>query len=225
MHRRKTLWVTGTIAALFALPGWAASLHVSAASLRMAPGQATTDITLSNPSDNALVAQVQLFAWSQDVNEEHLSVQQELTVSPTIATLPAHSEQVVRIVRPANLPASKELTYRLLVDELPGPVAGAPEVAPVDSRIHYSIPLFVSPGRGASDAAITWALVEQDNGWFLRASNAGGTHAQVSAVKLMGSDGETMSVADGLLGYALAGSTRQWKLSAAPALGPNLRVA
>src|SRR5580698_4612931 len=117
MRRAKTQLVAGAVAALLSLPGWAASLHVSPVSLRMAPGQGAVGLTLSNPSDRPLVAQVRLFAWSQDVNEDHLSSQQELMVSPPIATIPAHSEQVVRIVRPTSIPPTKELTYRLLVDE------------------------------------------------------------------------------------------------------------
>jgi fimbrial chaperone protein len=200
------------IAAVFSSSALSASLHVAPVSLRLAPGQGAVGITLSNPSDEPLVAQVRLFSWGQDVNDDHLAPQQDLVVSPPITNIPAHSEQTVRIVRPGGGATSKELTYRLLIDELPNSADGAHDAAAVDIRIRYSVPLFVAPATPASDASVSWALVHHDNDWFVQAVNRGGMHAQLSAVKLTAANGHDFTVAEGLLGYALAGSTRQWRV-------------
>jgi P pilus assembly chaperone PapD len=60
----------------------------------------------------------------------------------------------------------------------------------------------------------------------LKAVNSGPLHAQLSAVKLTLADGSTLKVADGLLGYALPGCAREWRLptggpTAAPTAAPT----
>jgi fimbrial chaperone protein len=214
LQHTKCRLLMAAFGALLSSSAWSASLHVAPVSLRLAPGQGAVGITLSNPSDEPLVAQVRLFSWSQDVNDDHLAAQQDLVVSPPITNIPAHSEQTVRVVRPGGGDTSKELTYRLLIDELPNGADGANDAAAVDIRIRYSVPLFVAPGAPASDASVSWTLVHHGNDWFVQAVNRGGTHAQLSAVKLTAADGHDVTVAEGLLGYALAGSTRQWRVPA-----------
>jgi fimbrial chaperone protein len=208
----KARLVAAGIVGLMAVPAWSASLHVSPVSLRLAPDQGAVGITLSNPSDRPLVAQVRLFGWSQDINEDHLAPQQELVVSPPVTSIPAHSEQIVRVVRPNAAHSGKELTYRLLIDELPDGSLSADNTAAVDIRIRYSVPLFVMPNGPAADALVSWTLVHRDSDWFVKAVNTGGTHAQLSAVKLTTSDGRNINVADGLLGYVLGNSARQWRI-------------
>ncbi len=60
---------------------------------------------------------------------------------------------------------------------------------------------------------LAWILRQHDGVWYLAATNQGATHAQLSAIKLVGAGGESFEVSAGLLGYALAGSGREWRLS------------
>jgi fimbrial chaperone protein len=199
------------LACSFIAPAGAAALHVTPVNLRLEVGQQAVGMTLSNVSNRPLTAQVRVFAWSQGVSEDILNAQQEVVASPPIVSIAAGGEQFVRVVRIDHAPADKELTYRLLIDELPDPTAASVNGA-VDIRLRYSIPLFIMPARAQPDASLKWELSQHTGAYFMKVTNTGGLHAQLSAVKLLQSDGTAASVSDGLLGYALAGNAREWRL-------------
>jgi fimbrial chaperone protein len=202
--------IAAAVALSLGSSAWSASLHVSPVSLKLDAGQQAAGITLSNPGDHPLVAQVRVFAWAQDVGDDYLLEQKDMVASPPIVTIPAQGEQLVRIVRLDHVRPARELTYRLLVDELPDPANVATDGA-VNIRIRYSVPLFV-PSNAQSIPALHWELNRRDGTWFMKVANSGGTHAQLSAVKLVKPDGSSFSVTDGLLGYALAGGAREWRI-------------
>lgn len=197
-----------------ASPAESSSLHIAPVSLRLEAGQQAAGITLSNPSDRPLVAQVRVLAWSQEVSDDQLLAQQDVVASPPIVTVAPHAEQLVRVVRLSHAVPARELTYRLLIDELPDLNASSGNGA-VDIRLRYSVPLFVLPGVAPADPSLDWQLIQHAGGLFMKVSNSGGLHAQLSSVKLIQADGTRTNVSDGLLGYALAGSSREWPLSVA----------
>jgi fimbrial chaperone protein len=217
----KRLVVVGLLVPSF---GLAASLHVVPVSLRMAPGQMAAAITLENQGDQPLVAQVRVFAWDQTLGEDLLQPQDQLQVSPPMARLAPHSAQVARVLRFAPGSTQKELTYRLLIDELPDPAA--PSDHSIDIRLRYSVPLFVLPNAITGGPALTWHLQRHEGHSYLKVTNAGDLHAQISAVQVQNSRGDTLPIATGLLGYALAGREREWLLPEQSALedGSAFRV-
>jgi fimbrial chaperone protein len=198
------------LALLCALPARAASLQVSPVLLEFQQGQAATGVTLRNESDEPLNAQVRVFAWSQQGGEDRLSAQQALVPSPPIVSIPAHGEQLVRVVRVSPQAVAAEQSFRLLADELPA--GGAANGNSINIRLRYSIPVFLLPGGFPAAPELRWSLQQHDDAWFLVASNRGGRRAQLSRARLLWSDGRSVELTDGLLGYALAGSGRAWRL-------------
>jgi fimbrial chaperone protein len=198
-----------------ALPAHAASLQVSPVTLSFQPGQPALGLTLRNSGDAPLTGQVRVFSWTQDGKDDVLQPVQALVASPPMVVIPQQGEQLVRVVRTDRQPADHELSYRLLIDELPPPQAAANtgEVSGgVNFRLRYSIPVFVPLPGTAGEPKLAWVLRQHDGAWFLGAANKGASHAQLSAVKLLGAKGESFEVSAGLLGYALAGSGREWRL-------------
>lgn len=209
-------WPRAVLALLLVLarPAAAASLQVSPVTLSFQPGQPALGVTLRNTGDAPLTGQVRVFAWSQDGQDDKLDPVQVLVASPPMVSIQPQGEQLVRVVRTNRQAADRELTYRLLIDELPAPQNAAPATAVsggINFRLRYSIPVFV-PLPGAAEPRLGWTLRQHDGAWYLGAANQGGTHAQLSAVKLLGAGGQSFEVAPGLLGYALAGSGREWRL-------------
>lgn len=200
-----------------AAPTLAASLQVSPVTLSFQPGQPAQGLTLRNTGDAPLTGQVRVFAWSQDGQDDKLDPAQNptqtLVASPPMVNIPPQGEQLVRVVRTGHPPLDHELTYRLLIDELPSPQAAAnsPAEAGINFRLRYSIPVFV-PLPGPAAPQLSWSLRQHDGGWYLAVSNQGGAHAQLSAVRLAGAGGQDFELVAGLLGYALAGSGREWRL-------------
>lgn len=204
--------------------GSAASLHVVPVSLRMPPGQMATALTLENQGDQPLVAQVRIFEWDQTPGEDVLHLQDQLQVSPPMARLAPHSTQVARVIRVAPGSGEKELTYRLLIDELPDPAAGAGHS--IEIRLRYSVPLFVLTNTTSRGPALTWYLERREGHRYLMVHNTGDLHAQISAVEVQDDTGDVLPVATGLLGYALAGRQRHWLLPGPPlgTVGSPFRV-
>ncbi len=197
-------------------PAHAASLQVSPVTLSFQPGQPALGLTLRNSGDAPLTGQVRVFSWTQNGKDDVLEPVQALVASPPMVLIPQQGEQLVRVVRTDRTPADRELTYRLLIDELPPPqgVASASEVTGgVNFRLRYSLPVFVPMPGAPGEPKLVWSLQQHDGAWYLAASNRGGSHAQLSTVKLLGGGGESFEVSAGLLGYALAGSGREWRLS------------
>jgi len=213
---RWTTWLAFAALAAAALPSGAASLQVSPVMLSFQQGQPAVGLTLRNTGDAPLTGQVRVFVWSQDGKDDVLQPVQELVASPPMVVIPPQGEQLVRLVRTRREPADHEQTYRLLIDELPPPQGAATPggvTGGVNFRLRYSIPVFVPLAGAPGEPKLGWSLRQHDGGWFLSASNQGGSHAQLSAVHLIGGDGESFEVSAGLLGYALAGSGREWRLS------------
>lgn len=205
----------GMVALALAQPALAASLQVSPVVLVFQPGQPALGMTLRNTGDSPLTGQVRVFAWSQDGKDDTLVPVQALVASPPMVVIPPQGEQLVRVVRVDRQPVDHEQTFRLLIDELPPPqgvVASGETTGGVNFRLRYSIPVFVPMPGAPGDPKLSWTLKQHDGAWYLGASNQGATHAQLSAVKLSTSKGQSFEVSAGLLGYALAGGGREWRM-------------
>jgi|SRR5579872_494192 len=218
MARQEALRLAVLTSTLLSLQAPAASLHLSPVSLHMQAGQSAVGITLENQGDQPLTAQVRVFAWDQDLDEDHLSAQQQIQVSPPMSLIPPHSIQVVRVIRLDRSPVHAEQTYRLLIDELPDPAVHVDRA--VDIRLRYSVPLFITPPEPPAGPVLTWQLSRHEGGLCLKVLNSGDTHAQISAVRILDSKGARVNVATGLLGYALAGRQREWPIPVQAAVQP-----
>ena len=212
--RSGLLAVIGVTLLALAQPALAASLQVSPVLLVFQPGQPALGLTLRNTGDAPLTGQVRVFGWSQDGKDDALAPAQALVASPPMVVIPPQGEQLVRVVRTNRQPADHEQTFRLLIDELPPPQgAAAPgeTTGGVNFRLRYSIPVFVPMAGAPGEPKLGWTLKQHGGAWYLGASNSGATHAQLSAVKLS-ANGQSFEVAAGLLGYALAGNGREWRM-------------
>jgi len=204
--------------------GHASSLQISPVVLELHDGQGAAGITLRNPDDKPLYGQVRVFRWDQSLGEDTLEPTQELLASPPLIEIPAHGEQLVRLVRRATDKPAAEQTYRLLIDEVPS--ADAAAASGVTIRLRYSVPVFVEPPGAAAAPVLSWQLQRDRQGWVLQVANEGRRRAQISAVQLVSASGKSYAVEKGLLGYALAGKARQWhiKLDGGVDLHAPLRV-
>ncbi|MGV7207949.1 hypothetical protein ACLB1G_08835 [Oxalobacteraceae bacterium A2-2] len=118
-------------------------------------------------------------------------------------------------MRRSDQPSTSELSYRILIDEIPG--AGQPATSGVDIRLQYSVPLFVLPPDESGVPVLAWTCFRQDGEWMPRVHNSGRQRAQIGALTLINPAGQSFLVSEGLFGYVLAGRTRVWQLP--PALG------
>lgn len=214
--RRAWRWVFATLIA-GALPAVAEGQLQAGPTLIELRGEAgATRLTLSNPGQAEVAAQVRVYRWLQVDGADQLIETDDVGVSPPIVQVPPGAEQLVRLVRLGSPPDSADVAYRVVVEELPPP--GPPASGRVEMRMRYLIPFFDRwAGSSPPDLDCGWV----DDGAALVCTNRGDRPAQLGATRLVSSDGSEVVLSEGLFGYVLPRSTRRWPvdgpLRAAPA--------
>jgi fimbrial chaperone protein len=199
----------------------AASLQVSPVSLDMPARQAAEGLWLSNSGTEPLQAQVRVYAWHQENGQDVLKPTNDMVASPPMLSIQPGQRQIVRIIRVgAGLaPPPIEKTYRVVMDELPISSQGKG----VQFVLRYSVPIFVAAAVPAAAAntqpqqtpapPVTWTVQGSGKTAVLSATNGGDMHAKITQVSFIPKKGKKVVLSEGLYGYVLARSTRQWPLA------------
>jgi fimbrial chaperone protein len=188
----------------------AANLQISPVMISLRAGQGATGITMQNLSESPVYGQVRVYLWEQKDGDDVLSPTQDIVPSPPIIQIGAKSSQMIRLVRRGEQSPARELSYRILIDEIPREDDGTG--SGVDIRLRYSVPMFVLPADERLAPALAWHIFRKDDAWMLRVRNSGTQRAQIGALELANPAGKQFAVAQGLFGYVLAGQLREWRL-------------
>lgn len=210
-------WLAAALASALPAAVSAASLQITPIRADLPAGPGAAALTLRNRGESPIHAQVRVFRWQQRDGDDVLETTTEAVVSPPVVRIAPGGEQLVRIVRPKAPATDGEITYRLLIDELPD-APGQAEPAPntgVRVQLRYSVPVFAGTPANAPRPALQFAIARDQDAWVLSARNGGRMHAQISQVQLATADGQAVTLAPGLLGYALRDSGRSWRLDSA----------
>lgn len=195
------------LALSLAAPAQAASLRVAPASIELPADASVATLTLRNDGEAPAHYQIRVFRWVQENGAERLEPTKAVAVSPPITKIAPGVDYTVRVVRLAGRPVTREESYRVLVDELPEPGKG--DNRTVSFLVRYSIPVFFSP-PDPSRARLDWRLGRSDGGVRLTAKNSGRRRVKITNLRLRDASGRTVTLADGLAGYVLAGAERGW---------------
>lgn len=224
----KLLAVLALVGVGFLAPAHAASLQVTPISVDFGVKDQSRSLWLSNTGNTELRAQVRVFVWTQENGQDKLESTREVVASPSMVTIPPKGRQLVRLVRLDAAPAGVERSYRLLVNELPA-IGSKEESSGLRFLLQYSIPVFVAPLRPAGEEArasgetepgtdtLQVSLQRRKNGEYLfTAFNRGLRRHKISDLEGMSPTGNRIVLAQGLMGYVLAGQTRSWVLKLNP---------
>jgi fimbrial chaperone protein len=211
----KSLFIRATLTALFASHGamlQAASLQIAPVLVEVPTPAATSSLKLRNEGTTPLDAQIRVFLWTQVNGVDTLTPTDDVAASPPLASLRPSTDYTVRIVRTSKVPVLKEESYRLLIDELPAPSTGS--AASVNIALRYSIPVFFTvPGVAA--AKLTWELQQRvNNKPVIVVNNAGDRRVRLAKLKFTDGKGAIASFGDGLAGYVLGHSSRNFEVPA-----------
>jgi len=202
-------WISGLLAAVAisasSAVASASSLQVSPVNIEVpAPGAAST-VTLNNDGGDTINAQIRIFKWIQKNGKDELVPTRDVVASPPAVKLVAGKKSVIRIVRVIKSPAVTEESYRLIVDEVPKPPKA--QQAGVGFTVRYSIPVFFS--KSGEDSEISWKASMIKGQLVLTASNSGGRRVRLASLRVVNA-GKTVNVGQGLAGYVLGQSSREW---------------
>jgi fimbrial chaperone protein len=207
-------WIPGLVAAavICAAPVVSAStLQIMPINIEVpAPGAAST-VTVTNSGADTINAQIRIFKWVQHNGEDELVPTKDVVASPPAIKLEPGKKSVIRVVRLGKVPAAAEETYRLIVDEIPKPVKVGQ--AGVGFSVRYSIPVFFS--KPGADADLSWRASVVNGQFVLKAENTGGRRARLASLVVANGAGKTINIGEGLAGYVLGQSSKQWTVKGA----------
>lgn len=212
-ERTRTWGLACVLSLLLCASANGASLQVSPTSVTLQARQNADGLTLTNTGTTPLHAQVRVFRWTQQGNEEKLEPTRDLAISPPMLEIAPGAQQLVRVIRLGPPPADAETSYRLIVDELP--VETGETKRGLQFVLQYSVPVFLMPqGEAAIAPTLRTRLVREGDRSFLEIGNAGNQHAQIAELGYVTVGGQRHTIAAGLSGYVLPGKTKRWPLPA-----------
>jgi fimbrial chaperone protein len=206
----RSILVRAVLAALFASPGallQAASLQVAPVLVEvLAPGVAST-LKLRNEGPKPINAQIRIFRWTQAGGADVLTPTDDVAASPPVASLKAGTDYTVRIVRTTKEPIVQEEAYRLLVDELPEPTQGG--AATINIELRYSIPVFFTVPGAPSKLSFD---LQRGSKPEIVVSNSGERRVRLAKLRFTDGRGLVASFGEGLAGYVLGHSSRNFDI-------------
>lgn len=166
----------------------AGAFSVTPVRIYMTPRDRAVAITIVNEGDTAVALQADLNNWSQKADgADELTPTEDLILSPPILKLAPKARQVVRLalLKPAD--ASRQLTYRLIMREVPEATAPRGETVQVPVALALSMPIFITPPAAKREISCTVARVDVRTA-RATCTNSGTAYAQVRQVQLRRGD-------------------------------------
>jgi fimbrial chaperone protein len=190
----------------------AGSFTVNPVRVTLSAGHAVAALTVRNVGADASVIQLETSRWTQQAGKDVLTPSREILATPPIFTLAPGASQIVRVGLLRALPAQGEVTYRLILREVPPP---QPIAQGLRVALAISMPVFVVAAR-PSFANLQWQAVRLGAGSIrLQATNTGNAHVQIGAIELSSTGSASPLIRENVATYVLPGSTRSWTLKSA----------
>jgi fimbrial chaperone protein len=226
MHARRFFAALAALLAVTSLPVQAGLFSVSPVRIYMGARERAVAVTVTNEGDTELVMQADIYDWKQKADgSDDLTLSEEMILAPPILKLAPKSHRVLRLALTRPAPQDAQLTYRLVVREIPE--AKRPEKGvQLQIALAFSLPVFVTPQSAKRQLECS---VERASATVMRAvcENRGKAYAQPVDFTLTSAAGHEIASHD-KGGYILPGVKRGFELDAAKAAiapGPaRLRV-
>jgi fimbrial chaperone protein len=197
---------------------YAATFSIDPVRLELSQAVKTAIVRVENTSTTATTVQVQAMAWSQVDKQDVLRPSRDLIVSPAVFRLKPGSVQIVRVALLKTPDTQRELSYRLVLDEIPPPPP--PDFRGLQMALKISMPVFIQAEEGGAadlDIAVTPVV---NNQLKLVLSNRGQTHAKIKSLQVLGEVSQlTIAHHDTQL-YILPGQQRELLLTVAKLPAP-----
>jgi len=188
-RRVRRAWAGAAILLLLAMAhsALAATFSVTPVRIYMKPRDRAVAVTITNESDDPVVLQADLFVWSQKADgTDELALTEDLILSPPIIKLRAKARQVVRLARLKPADASRQLTYRMILREIPEASAPKDNIR-VQIALALSMPVFITPPPAKREMACE-ASRAKEGSLSVSCANKGSAYAQVREVVIKQGD-------------------------------------
>ncbi len=198
------------VAMLLVAPAWAGQFSVTPVRIFMATKDRAVAVTITNEGDEQLVMQADLYLWKQKPDgQDDLTLTEDMFLSPPIIKLAPRARQVVRLARMKAASTNEQLTYRMIVREVPEAKPAKPDLQ-LQIALAFSIPVFISPPGVKAKLDCAVERVAADTVKTL-CQNSGNAYVYPVALQLTSSAGENIASRDSG-GYILSGMKRSFDI-------------
>jgi fimbrial chaperone protein len=190
-----SLLIAAFAAAIPAAPAFAGSFSVTPVRIYMTPRDRAVAVTITNEGDSPVALQADINVWSQKPDgTDELVLTEDMILSPPIIRLAPKARQVVRLalLKPAD--ASRQLTYRLIVREVPEITAPKEGTLEVPIALVLSMPVFITPPPAKREVACTGG--REGAALAVTCANTGSAYAQIREI-LVQRSGNTLARFEG----------------------------
>ncbi len=202
--------IFGAAFAASALSATAGQFTVTPVRMFLTPQDRAIAVTITNEGDTPLVMQADVYTWKQKPSgDDDLVLTEDLILSPPIIKLAPKARQVVRLARVRPMQSPSQVTYRLIVREIP-------EALPSDQNLQlqialaFSLPVFITPPSAKRQLGCVAERSAPDTVLAV-CENTGNAYAQVTDVSLANAAGEKIATRESG-GYILPGIKRAFEV-------------
>jgi fimbrial chaperone protein len=185
----------------------AGSYTVNPVRIELSARQLRTTVQIQNLGDEPTKIQAHVVAWNANGSEEVLSDNDEILLNPPIFTVAAGHAQYLRLgLRHAQLD-TREMTYRLIMEEVPPPPKQG--FNGVNTLLKISVPIFVKPR--VSSPQLAWTLQRtSDQEVKLSVQNRGNAHVQIRKLAVTAGEASEPGFVQGTATYVLQNARKEW---------------
>lgn len=217
LARTPQLALSGLLCSLLWWPMLANSGEFSVLPIRLELGPAVRSgvIAVRNDGKSKLTFQMQGVDWVQDAagKDQYLETR-DLIFYPKIMSVEPGQEGLIRVGLKAPV-GPTERTYRLFIEEMPGPSVPRTESgAQINILLRFGAPIFVAPQQPRDGLDLGAAQVESGTLTF-KVTNSGNRHQVVQGIDIRGQDAQGVEVFALTLAdrYLLTGTTKSYTAS------------
>jgi fimbrial chaperone protein len=178
-------------------------------------------VTVINESEERLQVQMNAMEWTQDAEgKDRYEETSEILFFPRIMLFDKKEEKILRAG--IKIPAiEKEKTYRLFIEEIPGPGKG--QGANIAIAIRFGLPIFVRPQKEKASGE-AGPVVMSGGTVKVPVRNTGNVHFVIQSILVIGKDGTGKEIFSRELSgwYLLPGASRLYTTSVPPELCGSL---
>ena len=135
--------------------------------------------------------------------EDRLTPTRDVLVSPPVFTMPGDSSQLVRVALRQAAASQQELSYRLILTEVPQ--QASPDFTGLNVALRLSLPIFVAPPAAASPTLEWTGARNADGTIMIIARNTGNAHARVLNFSVVPAASPAAAIPQDVAAYVLPG--------------------
>ncbi|HEX4427303.1 MAG TPA: fimbria/pilus periplasmic chaperone [Terriglobales bacterium] len=197
-------------------PGLASNFNVKPVRVEFSKAKMNSVIQIANLEDVTLTVQASTLSWTSDGDKSVYTAVDDVLLNPPVFQIPANGMQYMRLGLRKVPDDAAEHAYRLILAEVPKPMA--PGFTGLRTVVRISLPIFVTPPTCI--AKLSWEARRGEDGVLtLTAINQGTAHIQIKNLELS-ADQQGKPVSQSFNEYLLPGQKHDWKIE-----DPTLRGA